>query len=187
MGSTPEEGYEDAMVEAEIEDSAMDIETIIEGSSSEEMTRETETVDSAMDYLTKEVQVAVTGISATASAHDQPLSLCIDEMHSVKAIECSSNPAGTAKQQNEDGGTQVGQPHLPFVRNFPLWENIESMDVFKRFPQKPHFHPLLKCKEVCREGSALGKMVNFAFMVEKTSKLQVLAILETYLIAFWRH
>ncbi|CAB4303790.1 unnamed protein product [Prunus armeniaca] len=129
-------GYEDAMVEAEIEDSAMDIETIIEGTSKlagiskkqnevggrqvatgvtgfEEMMRETETVDSAMDYLTKEVQVAVTGISATASAHDQPLSLCIDEMHSVKAIECSSNPAGTAMQQNEDGGTQVGQPHLP--------------------------------------------------------------------------
>ncbi|BBG99358.1 Agenet domain-containing protein [Prunus dulcis] len=126
--------YEDAMVEAEIEDSAMDIETIIEGS------------------------MAVTGISATASTHDQPLSLCIDEMHSVKAIECSSNPAGTAKQQNEDGGAQVGQPHFPFVRNFPLWENIDSMDVFKRFPQKPHFHPLLKCKEVCREGSALGEM-----------------------------
>ncbi|XP_021828656.1 DUF724 domain-containing protein 1-like isoform X1 [Prunus avium] len=189
-------GYEDAMVEAEVEVSAMDIETIIEGSSnpagisnkqnevggrqvetgvtgSEEMMRETETVDSAMDYLTKDVQVAVTGISAMASAHDQPLSLCIDEMHSIKAIECSSNPAGTAKQQNEDGGTQVGQLHLPFVRSSPLWENIESMDVFKRFPQMPHFHPLLKCKEVCREGSALGKMVNFAFLVEKTSKLQV--------------
>ncbi|PQQ18801.1 uncharacterized protein Pyn_24742 [Prunus yedoensis var. nudiflora] len=189
-------GYEDAMVEAEIEDFAVDIETIIEGSSnpagisnkqnevggrqvetgvtgSEEMMRETETVDSAMDYLTKDVQVAVTGISATASAHDQPLSLCIDEMHSIKAIECSSNPAGTAKQQNEDGGTQVGQLHLPFVRSSPLWKNIESMDVFKRFPQMPHFHPLLKCKEVCREGSALGKMVNFAFLVEKTSKLQV--------------
>ena len=57
---------------------------------SEEMMRETKTVDSARDYLTKEVQVAVTGISATASTHDQPLSLCIDEMHSVKAIECSS-------------------------------------------------------------------------------------------------
>ncbi|VVA33900.1 PREDICTED: DUF724 domain-containing [Prunus dulcis] len=148
LGKT--KSYEDAMVEAEIEDSAMDIETIIEGSSkllfllgnpagisnkqnevggrevetgvtgSEEMMRETKTVDSARDYLTKEVQVAVTGISATASTHDQPLSLCIDEMHSVKAIECSSNPAGTAKQQNEDGGAQVGQPHFPFVRNFPI-------------------------------------------------------------------
>ncbi|CAB4273249.1 unnamed protein product [Prunus armeniaca] len=60
------------------------------------------------------------------------------------------------------------------------------MEVFKRFPQKPPFHPLLKCKEACREGSALGKMVNFAFMVGRLPSCK-LAILETYLIAFWRH
>ncbi|PQM38953.1 uncharacterized protein Pyn_38544 [Prunus yedoensis var. nudiflora] len=137
--------------------------------------RETETVDSAMDYLTK-VQVTVTGVSATASAHDQPLSLYVDEMHSIKAKECSSNSAGTAKQQNEVGGAQVEQqdcPHSPFVRSSPFWKSIESMEVFKRFPQWPHFHPLVKCKAVCREGSALGNMITFASLVEKTSKLQV--------------
>ncbi|PQM38955.1 uncharacterized protein Pyn_38546 [Prunus yedoensis var. nudiflora] len=57
---------------------------IVNDNASEEVMKETKTVDSAMDYSTKELQVAVTGISATASAHDQPLSLCIDEMHSVK-------------------------------------------------------------------------------------------------------
>ncbi|XP_021828394.1 DUF724 domain-containing protein 3-like isoform X2 [Prunus avium] len=189
----------DATVEAEAEDTAMDIEKIIEGLSnpagfsskqnevrgrqvetgltaSEEVMKETKNVDSAMDYSTKEVQVAVTGISATASAHDQPLSLCIDEMHSVKAIECSSNPARTANQQNDVRGTQVEQqdsPHSPFVRSSPFWKSIESMEVFKRFPQRPHFHPLMKCKAVCREGSALGNMITFASLVEKTSKLQV--------------
>ncbi|KAL6291274.1 hypothetical protein ACE6H2_008784 [Prunus campanulata] len=144
-------------------------------SSSEEAMRETETVDSAMDYLTK-VQVTVTGVSATASAHDQPLSLYVDEMHSIKAKECSSNSAGTAKQQNEVGGAQVEQQdcsHSPFVRSSPFWKSIESMEVFKRFPQWPHFHPLVKCKAVCREGSALGNMITFASLVEKTSKLQV--------------
>ncbi|XP_008231801.1 PREDICTED: uncharacterized protein LOC103330974 isoform X1 [Prunus mume] len=192
-------GSEDAMVEAETEATAIDIEKIIEGLSnpagfsskqnevrgrqvetgitgSEEGMKESKTVDSAMDYSTKEVQVSVTGISATACAHDQPLSLCIDEMHSVKAIECSSNPARTANQQNEVRGTQVEQqdsPHLPFVRSSPFWESIESMEIFKRFPQKPHFHPLVKCKAVCREGSALGNMITFASLVEKTSKLQV--------------
>ncbi|XP_021828399.1 DUF724 domain-containing protein 3-like isoform X2 [Prunus avium] len=143
---------------------------------SEEAMRETETVDSAMDYLTKEVQVTVTGVSATASAYDQPLSLYIDEMHSIKAKECSSNSAGTAKQQNEVGGAQVEQQdstHSPFVRSSPFWKSIESMEVFKRFPQRPHFHPLVKCKAVCREGSALGNMITFASLVEKTSKLQV--------------
>ncbi|ONI24913.1 hypothetical protein PRUPE_2G269100 [Prunus persica] len=132
---------------------------------SEEAMRETETVDSAMDYLTKEVQVTVTGVSATASAHDQPLSLYVDEMHSIKAKECSSNPAGTAKQQES--------PHSPFVSCSPFWKSIESMEVFKRFPQRPHFLPLMKCKAVCREGSALGNMITFASLVEKTSKLQV--------------
>ncbi|VVA32398.1 PREDICTED: DUF724 domain-containing [Prunus dulcis] len=192
-------GSEDAMVEAETEATAIDIEKIIEGlnnpagfsskqnevrgrqvetgvTGSEEGMKGSKTVDSAMDYSTKKVQVAVTGISATACAHDQPLSLCIDEMHSVKAIECSSNPARTANKQNEVRGTQVEQqdsPHLPFVRSSPFWESIESMEIFKRFPQKPHFHPLVKCKAVCREGSALGNMITFASLVEKTSKLQV--------------
>ncbi|XP_008234138.1 PREDICTED: uncharacterized protein LOC103333121 isoform X2 [Prunus mume] len=145
------------------------VETGVTGS--EEVMRETETVDSAMDYLTKEVQVTVTGVSATASAHDQPLSLYADEMHSIKAKEYSINPAGTAKQQNEV--EQQDSPHSPFVRSSPFWKSIESMEVFKRFPQRPHFHPLMKCKAVCREGSALGNMITFASLVEKTSKLQV--------------
>ncbi|BFG20821.1 hypothetical protein CerSpe_070950 [Prunus speciosa] len=192
-------GSEDAMVEAETEATAIDIEKIIEGlnnpagfsskqnevrgrqvetgvTDSEEGMKESKTVDTAMDYSTKEVQVAVTGISAMACAHDQPLSLCIDEMHSVKAIECSSNPARITNQQNEVRGTQVEQqdsPHSPFVRSSPFWESIESMEIFQRFPQKPHFHPLVKCKAVCREGSALGNMITFASLVEKTSKLQV--------------
>ncbi|KAL6289088.1 hypothetical protein ACE6H2_006598 [Prunus campanulata] len=137
---------------------------VVNDNGSEEAMRETKIVDSAMDYLT------------TASAHDQSLSLCIDEMHSVKAIECSSNTTRTANQQNEVRGTQVEQqdsPRSPFVRSSPFWESIESMEVFKRFPQKPHFHPLVKCKAVCREGSALGNMITFASLVEKTSKFHV--------------
>ncbi|XP_016649798.1 PREDICTED: uncharacterized protein LOC103333120 [Prunus mume] len=145
------------------------VETGVTGS--EEAIRETETVDSAMDYLTKEVQVTVTGVSATPSAHDQPLSVYVDEMHSIKAKECSSNPAGTAKQQNEV--EQQDSPHSPFVRRSPFWKSIESMEGFQRVPQRPPFHPLMKCKAVCREGSALGNMITFASLVEKTSKLQV--------------
>lgn len=64
-------------------------------------------------------------------------------------------------------------PNLPFVKSVPLWESIESMEVFKRFPQKPHFRPLLKTKEVLREGSAFGKMLAFASLVDQTTKLRV--------------
>lgn len=47
------------------------------------------------------------------------------------------------------------------------------MEVFKKFPQKPHFHPLVKMNEVFREGSAIGSMSAFASLVEKISKLRV--------------
>ncbi|CAN6709878.1 unnamed protein product [Malus baccata var. baccata] len=110
-----DKGSEDAMVEEDAVHSAVDavdidkgITSITVGSSnpagiskqqsevrdqvetgvtgSEEAMRETETVNSTMDYWTQEVQVAVTGVLPKTSAHDQPLSLCINEMHSVKTI-----------------------------------------------------------------------------------------------------
>ncbi|CAK7328550.1 unnamed protein product [Dovyalis caffra] len=62
---------------------------------------------------------------------------------------------------------------LPFVKKSPVWDMVESLEVFQRMPQKPHFNPLVKCKEFEREGSAIGKMVQFATMVERTSELQL--------------
>ncbi|CAI9103567.1 OLC1v1002078C1 [Oldenlandia corymbosa var. corymbosa] len=61
---------------------------------------------------------------------------------------------------------------LPFVKNNSLWSTLESMEVFKKFPQKPHFQPLEKYKESMREGLAIGYMVNFSSIVERTAKLQ---------------
>lgn len=61
---------------------------------------------------------------------------------------------------------------LPFIKNTILWSTIESMEVFQKMPQKPHFHPLLECKESSREGSAIGFMVTFSSVVEKVSRLQ---------------
>ncbi|KAM1162679.1 hypothetical protein ACFX13_001719 [Malus domestica] len=147
--------------------------------------RQAETVDSPMGCLTKELQVAVTGISEKASAHDQPFLLCTSEMHSVKPTEGSSNPAETDNQQNEVTGTQVetgvtvnieqqDSPDLPFVKSYPeIWEKVESMDAFRRYPQKPHFCPLVKCGELSRESLAIAKMLTFASLVEKTSKVNI--------------
>ncbi|KAB2598445.1 hypothetical protein D8674_001365 [Pyrus ussuriensis x Pyrus communis] len=151
---------------------------------SEEAMRETETVNSTTDYLTQG-QVAVTGVLPKTSAHDQPLSLCINEMHSVKTIGGTSNPAETDNQQNEVTGTQVEtgvtvnieqqeSPDSPFVKSYPeIWEKVESMDVFRRYPQKPHFYPLVKYGELSRESLAIAKMLTFASLVEKTSKLNI--------------
>ncbi|KAH6823912.1 hypothetical protein C2S53_013608 [Perilla frutescens var. hirtella] len=62
--------------------------------------------------------------------------------------------------------------NLPFVKNTVLWKTIESMEVFKRMPQNPHFRPLSNIKESSREGLAIGFMVTFSSVVERTSKLQ---------------
>ncbi|XP_011659404.1 DUF724 domain-containing protein 3 isoform X2 [Cucumis sativus] len=60
----------------------------------------------------------------------------------------------------------------PFVKNSPVWSAIDSLEVFKHIPQKPHFQPLSTHKEECREGLAIGCMVTFASLVEKITKLQ---------------
>ncbi|KAK1379084.1 hypothetical protein POM88_025828 [Heracleum sosnowskyi] len=61
---------------------------------------------------------------------------------------------------------------LPFIKCSPLWKAIESMDIYKRMAQKPHFSPLVKCSKETREGLAIAHMVNFSNLVEITTKLQ---------------
>ena len=46
------------------------------------------------------------------------------------------------------------------------------MEVFRELPQSPHFRPLYKCKEECREGLAIGSMVTFSSLFNKISQLQ---------------
>lgn len=61
---------------------------------------------------------------------------------------------------------------LPFLKNTILWKTIESMDVFQKIPQRPHFKPLEQFKESSREGLAIGYMVTFSGVVEKVSTLK---------------
>lgn len=62
---------------------------------------------------------------------------------------------------------------LPFVRSTPLWKTIESMEVFQKIPQRPHFRPLWEdVKDYAREGLAIGKMVTFTNVVAKTCGLR---------------
>ncbi|KAL1542623.1 DUF724 domain-containing protein 3-like isoform X1 [Salvia divinorum] len=62
---------------------------------------------------------------------------------------------------------------LPFEKNTILWKTIESIQVFQRLPQKPHFQPLENFRESSREGLAIGYMVTFSSIVERASKLQL--------------
>ncbi|KAF9592811.1 hypothetical protein IFM89_017430 [Coptis chinensis] len=60
---------------------------------------------------------------------------------------------------------------LPFMKSSPGWKHVESSEAFRLMPQKPHFQPLEKQHAFLREGEALGLMVSFANLVEKTRKV----------------
>lgn len=68
---------------------------------------------------------------------------------------------------------QSSDESLPFVKSSSLWKTIESMEVFRQLPQRPHFQSLGSRKESSREGLAIALMVDFAGVVEKTSTLQL--------------
>lgn len=72
----------------------------------------------------------------------------------------------------EGGNEPVENQKFPFVKKSPIWNTIESMEVFQIVPQNPHFYPLFQTKEEYREGTAIGMMVTFAGLSEKISMLQ---------------
>ncbi|XP_068660305.1 DUF724 domain-containing protein 8-like [Aristolochia californica] len=64
------------------------------------------------------------------------------------------------------------QAPLLFVKKSSLWKTFESMEVFNRLPQNPHFCPLKKFIKEVREGLAIGLMVNFVNLVENMQQSQ---------------
>ncbi|XP_039157939.1 DUF724 domain-containing protein 3-like isoform X3 [Eucalyptus grandis] len=75
---------------------------------------------------------------------------------------------------NLEGDNRPNQwPALPFVKTSPIWKAVESLEVFKKFPQAPHFLPLSDTKAGSREGLAIAKMVTFANTVQMASKLKI--------------
>ncbi|XP_070027404.1 DUF724 domain-containing protein 6-like isoform X1 [Nicotiana tabacum] len=62
---------------------------------------------------------------------------------------------------------------LPFQKSSTVWISLESMEIFAKFPQNPHFSPLAEHEEVKREELALQKMLKYAFLGDKISKLTI--------------
>ncbi|XP_019231673.1 PREDICTED: DUF724 domain-containing protein 6-like isoform X1 [Nicotiana attenuata] len=62
---------------------------------------------------------------------------------------------------------------LPFQKSSTVWSSLESMEIFAKFPQNPHFSPLAEHEEVKREELALQKMLKYAFLGDKISKLTI--------------
>ncbi|XP_015162235.1 uncharacterized protein [Solanum tuberosum] len=72
---------------------------------------------------------------------------------------------------------------LPFKKNSALWREFESMEVFRKIPQNPHFSPLAQYEENKREEVALLKMTKYVFFVERIPKLTVAELSSSVLIS----
>ncbi|GFP93585.1 hypothetical protein PHJA_001502900 [Phtheirospermum japonicum] len=144
------------------------------------------------------LQVKIVCEAPSNEFDDQPLSKWIEGMHNPSAVD-SSKPSAVGQsiengEKQRDGAIDkhqesetpslalmdtcsavpLEQPSLPFVKNNLLWKTIEqTMDVFQRMPQNPHFLPLQNVKECLREGFAIGHMVTFSSVVEKTCNLRI--------------
>lgn len=99
--------------------------------------------------------------------------------------------AGTTTQQpNEMPNAELSsvttpEPRLvlPFKKNSALWKEFESMEVFTKIPQNPHFSPLARYEENKREEVALLKMTKYVFFVERIPKLTVVELNSSALIS----
>ncbi|KAK1560158.1 hypothetical protein Q3G72_022989 [Acer saccharum] len=125
---------------------------------------------------------------------DEPLSICLPTI-GVDSSTCDR----TVNQSSEGEGRlydtvlqcdtrEAAIDNMPFEnQSFPLfksclpvWSFIQSMEVFRLMPQKPHFRPLNDCDEILREGLAIAQWITFAKVAEQTSELQLDASRSTF-------
>lgn len=91
-----------------------------------------------------------------------------------EAIEVIQLEEDADLEGEAEGDTRPNKrPALPFVKTSPIWKAVESLEVFQKFPQAPHFLPLSDTKAGSREGLAIAKMVTFANTVQMASKLKI--------------
>ncbi|KAG9157069.1 hypothetical protein Leryth_009116 [Lithospermum erythrorhizon] len=65
--------------------------------------------------------------------------------------------------------TSENSQSWPFTKKSGMWKVIESMEVFKKVPQMPHFSPLNELKEKLREILAINMMMKYSYEVERIS------------------
>nr|XP_034911880.1 DUF724 domain-containing protein 7-like isoform X5 [Populus alba] len=134
------------------------------------------------EFMSREADAAAAAASKNVAEDDQPLSTWFGNMHGSAGLS-TGRIVSEAREKKvvavqsctvdpKSNDTLVENQLVPFVKKSPVWNTIESMEVFQIIPQKPHFHPLTECKEEYREGSAIGIMVTFASLFEKISSLQ---------------
>ncbi|KAI3506590.1 hypothetical protein L1887_21150 [Cichorium endivia] len=115
----------------------------------------------------------VVGKSADTISDDQPLSRWFEgiQQHFSATLNMTSKKQIEIVKSPPSSGVVVS--NMSFEKRSTLWATLESMELFKLIPQKPHFRPLDNEKECTREGQAISKMVTYLRVVEATSQLKL--------------
>ncbi|XP_012703667.1 DUF724 domain-containing protein 3 [Setaria italica] len=85
----------------------------------------------------------------------------------------TSPSSGCQKTRDADALRNKTGTQVPFVKTSHFWSEIDESDVFKEFPQQPHFLPLQQYLPGLREGKALGLMVSFDLFVKSIRKSSI--------------
>ncbi|XP_022016884.1 uncharacterized protein LOC110916461 isoform X3 [Helianthus annuus] len=111
------------------------------------------------------------GITTDLDEH-QPLSVWYERMRRLSVIKRSDKSRNQTNVVTTDRTTSDYQQDWPFIKLCPIWTTIESLVLHPTPPQKPHFSPLKKTNELCREGLAIAHMVTYWNLVQRLSDLK---------------
>lgn len=91
-------------------------------------------------------------------------------VHDLPSSNKTEMPAVSAENSSDSPEKNV---LVPFVRSSPMWQTIESMEIFRLLPQEPHFQPLEQHCPEFREGMAVGLMITFANFATSIRSLRI--------------
>ncbi|KAK3195213.1 hypothetical protein Dsin_026523 [Dipteronia sinensis] len=128
----------------------------------------------------EDIEMAIVPINMVYA--DESISIC-----QPVAIRVDSSICDRTVNQSSEGEERLCDTREAAIDNMPyenrslgllessssIRSSIQSMEVFRLMPQKPHFRPLNECNEIIREGLAIAQWFTFAKVVEQTSELQV--------------
>ncbi|MFS8027026.1 putative FCP1 domain, HAD-like superfamily protein [Helianthus anomalus] len=82
--------------------------------------------------------------------------------------------AQTSTEPQTNAGTITDyQQDWPFIKHSPIWATIDSLVSCLTPPQKPHFFPLKKTKELHREGLAIAHMLTCYNLVQSLPNIKL--------------
>ncbi|KAF9592818.1 hypothetical protein IFM89_017437 [Coptis chinensis] len=117
---------------------------------------------------TSQLSMAIISTEEPTKGNEAQEAMCLKEDENTgdqchDALENGDNEIVMAALLNDRNSNLnvLENESLPFIKSSPGWKDVESNEIFRSMPQKPHFRPLQKKPELLREGKALGLMACF--------------------------